>query len=100
MFSTEGQQGRQGRQLLAGWLAWASRSRLAEFIKLAATIKRFQQLIWNTLEHSMSNARSEATNTHIRALTKRAHGDHSPEALIARAMLTCGGLHLQLPARK
>jgi len=38
------------------------------------------------------NGRSEATNTHIRALTKRAYGYHSPEALIGMAMLTRGGL--------
>ena len=58
------------------------------------------QLIWNTLRHNLSNALSEATNTHIRALTKRAYGYHSPEALIAMAMLTRGGLTLALPGRK
>ncbi|EUA44360.1 transposase family protein [Mycobacterium xenopi 3993] len=46
----------------------------------------------NTLDHGLSNARSEATNTHLRALTKRAYGFHSPEALIGMAMLTRGGL--------
>ena len=80
---------------------WARRSRLHEFVALARTSKRFQQLIWNTLhKHGVSNARSEATNTHIRALTKRAYGYHSPEALIAMAMLTRGGLKLELPGRK
>ena len=80
--------------------AWASRSRLGEFVKLARTIQRFQQLIWNTLKHGISNARTEATNTHLRALTRRAYGYHSPEALIAMAMLTRGGLQLELPGRK
>ncbi len=97
VFASKGQ---KGKELLAGWICWARRSRLNEFIALARTIKRFQQLIWNTLAHSLSNARSEATNTHIRALTKRAYGYHSPEALIAMAMLTRGGLKLQLPGRK
>jgi transposase len=98
VFATKG---RRGEQLLAGWIAWARRSRLPEFVALARTIKRFQQLIWNTLhKHGVSNARSEATNTHIRALTKRAYGYHSPEALIAMAMLTRGGLKLELPGRK
>ena len=68
--------------------------------RLARTIQRFQQLIWNTLRHSLSNALSEATNTHIRALTKRAYGYHSPQALIAMAMLTRGGLTLALPGRQ
>lgn len=31
--------GEQGRALLAGWLAWARRSRLPEFVRLAETIK-------------------------------------------------------------
>ncbi|WP_373368842.1 transposase, partial [Candidatus Mycobacterium methanotrophicum] len=30
------------------------------------------------LDHGLSNARSEATNTHLRTLTKRAYGFHSP----------------------
>ena len=89
------------KQLLAGWIASARRSRLHEFVALARTIKRFQQLIWNTLhKHGVSNARSEATNTHIRALTKRACGYHSPEALIVKAILTRGGLKLELRGRK
>src|SRR5664279_3990971 len=77
--------GQRGKALLAGWIAWARRSRLPEFVTLARTIQRFQQLIWNTLRHNLSNALSEATNTHIRALTKRAYGYHSPEARIAMA---------------
>ncbi|QNK79704.1 ISL3 family transposase [Nakamurella sp. PAMC28650] len=91
--------GQGGRELLAGWIAWASRSQLPGFIALAATLKRFQQLIWNTLIHQMSNAQSEATNTHLRALTRRSYGFHSPEALIAMAMLTRGGLCPPLPGR-
>ena len=91
--------GQRGRVLLAGWIAWARRSRLPEFVTLARTIVRFRQLIWNTLRHHVSNALSEATNTHIRALTKRAYGYRSPEALIAMAMLTRGGLTLDLPGR-
>ena len=53
---------------------------------LARTIRRYRNLIWNTLDHGPSNAKSEATNTHLRALT-RAYGN-SPDALIAMAMLT------------
>jgi hypothetical protein len=42
---------------------------------------------------------SEATNTHLRALTKRAYGFHSPDALIAMALLTRGGLCPPPPGR-
>jgi transposase len=87
------------RALLGGWIAWAQRSRLEPFVKLAKTIKRYQKLILNAVEHGLSNARSEATNTHLRLLTRRAYGYHSPEALIAMADLTRGGLCPPLPGR-
>lgn len=92
--------GTHGRRLLAGWLSWASHSRIPEFVALARSIRRYRDLIWNTLDHGLSNARSEATNTHLRALTKRAYGFHSPDALIGMAMLTRGGLCPALPGRK
>ncbi|MGH3527839.1 MAG: transposase [Pseudonocardiaceae bacterium] len=91
--------GAKGKQLLAGWLSWTTRSRLPEFVALAKTIKRFLPLIHNTLEHNVSNALSEATNTHLRLLTRRAYGYRSPEALIAMATLTRGGLCPPLPGR-
>ena len=53
--------GTHGRQLLAGWLSWASHSRIPEFAALARSIRRYRDLIWNTLDHGLSNARSEAT---------------------------------------
>lgn len=96
VFATKGQ---QGKVLLAGWLAWARRSQLPGFVTLAKTIQGHRQLIWNTLKHELSNARVEATNTHLRALTRRAYGFHSPEALIAMAQLTRGGLCPPLPNR-
>ena len=91
--------GEKGRQLLAGWLSWARRSQLPGFVTLARTITRYQTLIWNTLDHHLSNAKVEATNTHLRVLTRRAYGYHSPDALIAMAMLTRGGLCPNLPGR-
>ncbi|UGT92497.1 transposase [Mycobacterium ostraviense] len=91
--------GNYGRQLLAGWLSWASHSRIPEFVTLARSIRRHRDLICNTLDHGLSNARSEATNTHLRALTKRAYGFHSPDALIAMALLTRGDLCPPLPGR-
>ena len=91
--------GKYGRQLLAGWLSWASHLRIPEFVALARSLRRYRELVHNTLDHALSNARSEATNTHLRALTKRAYGFHSPDALIAMALLTRGGLCPPLPGR-
>jgi len=48
--------GTQGGQLLAGWLSWASHSRISEFVALARTIRRYRDLIGNTLDHGLSNA--------------------------------------------
>ena len=89
----------QAKALLAGWISWARRCRIPAFIRLAKTIARFRTLILNAVEHGLSNARSEATNTHLRLLTRRAYGYHSPESLIAMADLTRGGLCPPLPGR-
>jgi len=96
VFQTKGE---PGRRLLAGWLGWAQRSRLPEFVKLAKTIKRYRALIHNTLDHGLSNALSEATNTHLRLLTRRAYRYHSSDALIAMATLTRNGLCPPLPGQ-
>ena len=93
------EKGDEGRALLAGWLWWAKRSKIPEFEKLAATIERYRPQIWNTLDHGISNARSEATNTHLRVLTRRSYGFHSPQALIAMAMLTRSDCCPPLPGR-
>lgn len=89
----------RGKVLLAGLISWCSRCRIPEFVALGRTLRRFRNLIWNTLDTGTSNARTEATNTHLRALTKRAYGFHSPGALIAMASLTRGGLCPPLPGR-
>jgi transposase len=91
--------GAKGRALVAGWLAWARRSRLRPFVKLAKTIEKLSAYLRNTMDTGLSNARSEATNTHLRVLTRRSYGFHSPGALIAMAMLTRGGLCPSLPGR-
>lgn len=44
------------RSLLGGLIAWAQRSRIPEFTALARTLKKFRELIWNTLDHRLSNA--------------------------------------------
>ena len=85
--------------LLDAWLAWARRCRIASFVKLATTIKDHYAGIAATLTHRLSNARTEAVNTTMRLICRRAYGFHSAEALIALAMLTVGGLRPALPGR-
>ena len=83
--------------LLDAWLAWARRCRLAPFVKLAKTITKQRPGIEAAIRHGLSNARIEQVNTQLRLITRRAYGFRTPEALIALAMLTLGGLCPPLP---
>jgi len=86
-------------ELLDRWLAWARRSRLPSFVRLAKTITGQRPGIVAAIEHRLSNARVEAANTTIRLIARRAFGFHSAEALIALAKLTLSGLCPPLPGR-
>jgi transposase len=83
--------------LLDAWIKWARRCRLAPFVRLARTITDQRAGILAAIEHGLSNARVEAINTQIRLLTRRAFGFHSPDALIALAMLSLADLCPPLP---
>jgi transposase len=85
--------------LLDAWLAWARRSRLDAFVRLAKTITDQRPGIEAAIRHGLSNARVEQVNTQLRLITRRAFGFHSPHAAIALAMLSLGGLCPPLPGR-
>jgi transposase len=91
--------GDEGKTALDRWLIWARRSQLPAFIELAARITRHRAAIDATLEHGLSNALTESTNTKIRLLTRIAFGFHGPEPLIALAMLALGHQPPHLPGR-
>jgi transposase len=85
---------------LEKWLRWARRCRIRAFIDLAAKITRHRDRILASIEHRMSNALVESTNTKTRLITRKAYGFKSPEALVALAMLTLGPNQPVLPGRK
>jgi len=90
VFAAEGE---EGIKLLARWLAWAQRWRIAEFLKLARRIRSHKEGIEARLRHRMSNGRVETTNSPIQLLTRSAHGFQSPISLMvppARAYLLQG----------
>jgi transposase len=89
----------EAAQLLERWLIWARRCRLRPFVKLAKTITQQKAGILAAITNGLSNARVEAINTQIRLITRRAFGFHTPEALIALAMLSLAGLCPPLPGR-
>jgi transposase len=72
---------------LDAWLAWAwaSRSRLASFIKLTRTIRRHRNGILAAIRLELSNIRLEGPNSRIRLISRRSFGFHTAAPLIARS---------------
>lgn len=89
----------QATEALERWLSWARRCRIAQFTDLARTITRHREGILTSIEHGLSNGRTESVNTKIRLITRMAFGFKSPDALIALAMLSLGGHRPVLPGR-
>jgi transposase len=87
----------QSAELIDRWCSKASRSRLAPFVKVAKTIRRFRDGILAALRLKINNARAEGLNNHVRLITRRAYGFHSPKAALALVMLSCGPIELLLP---
>jgi transposase len=85
--------------LLEAWLGWARRCRIPAFVKLAKAVTAHRASIQAALTEGLSNGLVESANTKIRLLTRVAFGFRSPDALIALAMLSVGGLCPLLPGR-
>jgi transposase len=82
---------------LDAWLAWASRSRLTPFVKLARTIRRHRPGILAAIRLGLSNGRLEGLNSRIRLISHRSFGFHSADPLIALVYLCCSGIVIDLP---
>ncbi len=82
---------------LAAWLAWASRSKLRPFVKLARTIRRYRDGILAAIRLGLSNARLEGLNSKARLISHRSFGFHGPEPLIALVHLCAGGIVVDPP---
>jgi mono/diheme cytochrome c family protein len=87
------------KRRLDEWLRWATRARLAPFVKLAGTIRQHAAGILAYVASGLSNGRSEGLNGKIRTLTRRAFGFHSAAGLTALILLCCTGIKLD-PIRK
>jgi transposase len=77
------------RDQLHDWLAWASRSKLAPFVRVARTIRKHLHGILAYLNTGLSNGRSEGLNGKVRVITRRSYGLHSAKNLIALLFLCC-----------
>jgi len=82
---------------LDAWLAWASRSKLEPFIKLARTIRHHRDGILNAIRLGLTNGRLEGLNSRIRLISHRSFGFHSATPLIALVHLCCAGITITLP---
>jgi transposase len=82
---------------LDAWLAWASRSRLTPFVKLARTIRRHRAGILAAIRLGLSNGRLEGLNSRIRLISHRSFGFHSASPLVALVYLCCTGLVIDHP---
>jgi len=82
---------------LDAWLAWASRSKLKPFIRLARTLRRYRDGILDAINLGLSNARLEALHSKVRLLSHRSFGFHSAAPLIALIYLCCAGITLNPP---
>ncbi len=77
------------RTKLEEWIAWASRSKLKPFVKVARTIRSHFDGVLAYVATGLSNARSEGTNGKARTITRRAYGFHNPHSLIGMLFLCC-----------
>jgi transposase len=82
---------------LDAWLAWASRSRLRPFVRLARTLRMHRDGILAAIRLGLSNGRLEGLNSKIRLISHRSFGFHSADALIALIHLCCTGITIDLP---
>ena len=87
----------EASDLLDEWLAWATRSRLGPFVRLARTVGKHAAGILAYLDTRMTNGPVEGINNKLRVIARRAYGFHSHGALISMLFLCCGGIELAPP---
>ncbi len=85
------------QRALDDWLAYASRSKLAPFVKLARSIRVYRDSIEATIEWHLTNGIAESNNASIGRIRTNARGFHDPEAFITMIMLDRSGIAPNLP---
>lgn len=87
----------KAQRALDDWLAYASRSKLPSFVKLARTIRSYRASIEATIEWRFTNGIAESNNAAIGRIRANARGFHDPNAFITMIMLERAGLAPDLP---
>lgn len=88
---------RSAPEHLDAWLAWASRSKLDPFVKLARAIRLHRHGILAAIALGLINGRLEGLNSRIRLISHRSFGFHSAGPVIALVYLCCAGITIKLP---
>ena len=83
-----------GERWYQRWYNWAIRSRLTPVKKVAAMVKRHLHNVLTYFKHRITNAGSEAINSVVQMLKKRAFGYRSFENFRTVVLFRCGGLEL------
>jgi len=78
-------------------LAWATRSKLPAFVKLARTLRKHRDRILAYVTERITNGVVEGINNRLRTIARRSYGVHSAEPLIAMLHLCVGGIELNPP---
>ncbi|MGI8684056.1 MAG: ISL3 family transposase, partial [Acidimicrobiales bacterium] len=87
----------EAMELIDRWCSRAQRSRLAPFVKAAATVRKHRDGIGAAIRYGLSNGLIEGLNNKVRLIIRRAYGFHSADAALALVMLSCGPIELLLP---
>lgn len=90
-------QPKRAEEALSEWIAWASRSKLKPFVRVARTIRKHFEGITAYVKTRLTNGIVEGFNNKLRMIARRAFGFHSPDPLISMLYLTCGGIALDPP---
>lgn len=88
------------RRRINEWIAWASRSRLEPFRRVARTIKRCFDGVLAYFATGFTTSRAEGLNTKARLATRQAYGFHSADAVRAMIELRCTGITIPLPHQR
>ncbi len=83
---------------LRAWLAWAARSRLRAFVRLARSLRARRDGILAAIRLGLTNSRLEGLHSKVRLLSHRSFGFHSPDPLIALIYLCASGIEIELPS--
>jgi transposase len=82
---------------LDAWLSWASRSKLAPFVRVARTLRTYRDGVLAAIRLGLSNGRLEGINNKVGVIKRRSFGFHSAAALISMIYLCCTHLPIHLP---